>query len=828
MLRYDEIELSDFTGMWLNNTTYFKMTFKEIITLILGRNGSGKSRLINQLCPLCPEKLDFRDGGFKRMVLTHDNTQYELRFNKVKNSYKCYIKNLTTGEEITNGSNPTVHNTLMRDMFNYDKDLHLLFTGKVLLTDIKAPERKKWFSKLSTSDLNFALNFFKKAKENMRDITGTIKTLKVSITELRPRVIEDSETLALTAKRLTVLQQDISNIDIMLSNLKTDPNVTPDVVLTHLRALESSFKQLAHLDVTKDPAIGNRSSEDVSVSLERINTTRRLLAEQLVKLEEVLNRSKQLETVDIGALEQQLDERTVASEDFKIQVNAFTGLLEYSESELRTSREQIRSHAPRLIELMSHLDCEYSGGSLSQSLKEADERSGVLQQDINVLSNRISSQSSYMKTLQSIAEVECGKCSHRFKPGVRANEIECIQAELSKKGEELESAKQKLVGLNKTRERLTELVGYSNNLRDLINYLSGYTPIRILIDELSSVGAFRENQASYAGIIHTYVSEIEYAYNYSVNKPHIDRLNGEIAIAKATQQNDTSALLREKALIDHQMETLDKEQETLVHIRSLINDYDNRMTKLDSRIEDFNNKEARTDELEEILLNNIDAEVLLEQKQELWALLTETKQRYDTMQRELNRLEDQEKQLADLEIRLVAAKQVVHAMSPEGGLLAKYLYNSVTRITELMSEYINRMWGYDMHIMPCDVSDGDMDYLFPFWAGTKDKINADVSMGSRGQRDVINFVFMLAVYRAMNLEAYPILIDEALSSFDESHRTQAIEFIKHLIATGRISQVMMVSHDATTHFQLTHADVCVIDPEGVTLPPKYNTNVEIA
>lgn len=827
MLRYDELEMSEFTGMWLNNVSYFRITFKEIITLVLGRNGSGKSRLMNQISPLCPEKLDFRDGGSKRIVITKDENQYELKFNRVKGSYKCYIKNLTTDEEITNGSNPTVHNTVVKELFGYDKELHMLFTGKVLLTDLKTPERKKWFSKLSTSDLSFALQFYKKAKENLRDITGTIKTLRFSIGELRPRVIEDAEVLEQTRNRIEILQKDISQIDIILSGLNTDPIITEDYVMEHLRQLERSFKRLAFINVTKDPAIGEMTSEAVSVELSRVATSVEHLNQRMVKIEEVLNQNKLLQTVDIAALEKRLEEREETISNAEVSITMFPKLTEYSDAELRTATAQIREHAPRLIELMSALDCDIATRAIPQLSDEADKYSADLQTQINKCSNRIASRSDYLKNITNITEVECGKCNHRFKPGLRENEIELVKHDLQVQGEQLEKLNHELESLNKRREKYAILRGHLNDLRNLINYLAGYTPIKLLLDELSSVDGFYQNQRMYAGIIHTFVSDVEKAEIVAVNTNLATNLRQEIAIAKATQNNDVSDLLKEKATIEHQLDRYSQENAYLQNIRKLIQDYEQRMSQLDLALADFERMEKRADELEEIVFNNIDASVLIEQKNELWNLLTETKQRYDTMERERIRLEDQETQLAQLEKRMKNAKAVVDAMSPDGGLLAKYLYNSITRITELMSEYINRMWGYDMHIQPCDVSDGDMDYLFPFWAGSKDKMNADVSMGSRGQRDVINFVFMLAVYRAMDLKAYPLLIDEALAAFDETHRDKAIDFIKHLIGTGKASQVVMVSHDANTHFKLTTADICVLDSEGVTLPSKYNTNVEI-
>ena len=170
---------------------------------------------------------------------------------------------------------------------------------------------------------------------------------------------------------------------------------------------------------------------------------------------------------------------------------------------------------------------------------------------------------------------------------------------------------------------------------------------------------------------------------------------------------------------------------------------------------------------------------------------------------------------------------MITAWSPEKGVLKKYIYNSIVRITEMMNRYIGAVWQYPMNVLPCDVSEGDLDYTFPYTLKNNPDPVVDVIKGSKAQKNIFNLSYRLTAYKGLNLRQYPLLLDEPSEGMDEEHKQALVAFIKMLAESGEFSQVIVVSHEPEVHSKLNEATYCVVEPTGVTLPPVYNVGVKI-
>ncbi|ENZ4827606.1 hypothetical protein ACGLDM_004691, partial [Salmonella enterica subsp. enterica serovar Braenderup] len=160
-------------------------------------------------------------------------------------------------------------------------------------------------------------------------------------------------------------------------------------------------------------------------------------------------------------------------------------------------------------------------------------------------------------------------------------------------------------------------------------------------------------------------------------------------------------------------------------------------------------------------------------------------------------------------------------------LLRRYFYAAITRIMDLMNRYIEMVWAYPMQVIPCDLTDGDLDYTFPVRLKDHEELVPDVKKGSKAQRIIFNMMFRLTAYKALGLQNYPLLLDEPSEGMDEEHKNRLVNFIKSLALSGEFSQLLVVSHEAEVHSKLNEATYCVVEPEGVTLPPVYNEGVII-
>ncbi|EBX6605212.1 hypothetical protein DS160_25650, partial [Salmonella enterica subsp. enterica serovar Enteritidis] len=228
-----------------------------------------------------------------------------------------------------------------------------------------------------------------------------------------------------------------------------------------------------------------------------------------------------------------------------------------------------------------------------------------------------------------------------------------------------------------------------------------------------------------------------------------------------------------------------------------------------------------------ISVNNVVVRELLNRREAKLDAYTSARERFRQMEGAIARLAELEKEQAELLKEHHHARLIINAVSPEKGLLRRYFYAAITRIMDLMNRYIEMVWAYPMQVIPCDLTDGDLDYTFPVRLKDHEELVPDVKKGSKAQRIIFNMMFRLTAYKALGLQNYPLLLDEPSEGMDEEHKNRLVNFIKSLALSGEFSQLLVVSHEAEVHSKLNEATYCVVEPEGVTLPPVYNEGVII-
>lgn len=827
MYMVNEIELVKFFGMWLNNIDRFQMKVTATATIIIGRNGCGKSKLMANMHPLAINKNDYDDGGFKRFAFTFNQVKYQIKSYRVKGGVKNDLINLTTGAVIHEGANSQVHNETILQLMSYDKDLHALLTGSDILTDMRGPERKRWFSKLSESDLSYALKFYQRAREHMRDITGSINTTKDEIGELQVRIVNSEEDYAALKIRLGELREEITVIDeeIKLCNANAAVNLgTLDDVDARLNAINRAILNTQHF-IPK--SIGN-FNETVNNNL---ITTAQVKYEQVMsEIESIsvkLEHAKKLENIDLNLVVKRRDELLAIKADLAASSGSLASMIDLDRSVVSGAKLIYANILTDLVNVMNELTGDHDFKVLGTTLQTKMQEGGEVAENVNRAKHELAVLDGRLKHIRETHDVDCTNCGYTFKPGVKENEEAALRQRRLELEDFIKSSTEKMNALAIEIKQLQWLISVQAKVNDIIRYTSGNPAWKKFFEFLIQNDAFVGKGAVLTSAVNEFGREIDLAMEMVNVCDQLEKVAVDYAVIKASQHEDSSVL---EPRLNELSRLAGEYQDTIRQCRAEQELYTATVTRMNKLDELERNLMACLEERTDVsvtLIENIRLELLNEQRNEQWGFLVTVNQRFTQMDEERKKLADLTSRLKDLEHRQVAATKVVTAMSPEEGILADHLYQCITKITDLMTAYINRIWGYEMKIMACDVADGDLDYRFPFWNGDQAKVSPDVREASRGQREVFNFVFMLTVYRALNLEGFPLFLDELGSGFDEGHRPKMVNFLKSLIDSGAHSQIFMVSHDAGTHFQLTHADVVVIDPVGVTLPPVYNKTVII-
>lgn len=823
----EEIELIKFFGMWLNNIDRFQMKVTAPATIIIGRNGCGKSKLMANMHPMAINKNDYDDGGSKRFDFRFNDVQYRVKSYRVKGSVKNDLLNMTTGTDIHIGANSQVHNETIFQLMGYDKDLHSLLTGSDILTDMRGPERKRWFSKLSESDLSYALKFYQRAREHLRDITGSINTTKDEISELQVRIVNTEEDYAALKVRLEELREEVTALDEEIRICASDASISEkslDDIDIKLSAINRAVMSTQHF-IPKSIENFNEMANSNRITAAQVKYEQ--VMDEIENISKKLEHAKKLENIDLNLVVRRRDELQAIKSNLVAGQGSFAAMIDLDRSVVSGAKTIYANILTDLVNIMNELTGDHDFKLLGQTLQTKMEAGGLLTENVNRARHELAVLDGRLKHIHETHDVDCTKCGYTFKPGVTENEEITLRSRRVELEDFIKTSTEKMAVMAQEIKQLQWLITVQANANDIMRYTSGNPAWKAFFEFLVQNDAFVGKGAVMTGAVNEFGREVDLAMELINVNDQLDKVATDYAVIKASQQDDSSVL-------EPRLEELNRlaggYQDTIRACRAEQDLYSStmaRMAKLDELEHQLYETVEERSRISVALIENVRMELLTEQRNEQWGFLVTVNQRFNQMDQERKKLAELTDRIKDLELRRVAASKVVAAMSPEEGILAKHLYQCITKITDLMSAYINRVWGYEMKIMACDVEDGDLDYRFPFWNGDQAKMSPDVREASRGQREVFNFVFMLTVYRALKLDRFPLFLDELGSGFDEGHRPKMVNFLKSLIDSGQHSQIFMVSHDAGTHFQLTHADVVVIDPVGVTLPPVYNKTVII-
>lgn len=832
MLKVERIILKGFTGMGLHEIETFDFSIRADVTIILGGNGCGKTSLLSVYFPIAPNKNEFRDGGSYTNIAVVDDTRYKFFVLRKGSTLVCTITNLDTDTVLVDGVNAKVYNSRVEELTRINKERKELLNGEAVLTGANTEQRRKWFSAMSTSDLSYALDFYRKLRKNLSLLNGAIDHTGKKITDLKVRVVEEESERERLSQRIRDLEVELADLSRALSTLpglnrsvskasiearlqQLNPDVqllldAPSLPTQHsLETLQLQLTQWRDLVAAAEANIATYNKE-LSILLDESNRQDYLMR----------NHSGLRET--IATLEHTLAGFAVEQWKWGELANSDTLTLPMLQNALRETRQWS-------VSLSGHMDKVTFNDPLrvmEERLLAFDAASVVIkekQQRANAVIDRLSHERTHFLETQ---EVNCPRCDFVFRPGIN-DSLENIDLHLAEATGWLNSLNNELAAHLADRPKLEEDVVAKRAVRDIVMSYSRDPVIAILFKTIQGENAFLSGRNKLGGLMNAFFQEMEEAIRYRETRHQLDKAQREWEeAARAVGNTDTT--LSDK--INRLRGLLDEESQKLTSSRAWLdatqNDY-LREQKLFGIMQHLQQSWDVVEKEIDISVNNEAVRHLTNLRETKLDAYATARDRYRIMESELNALEALEQELNDLRVRQFNNRQMIAAFSPEKGLLSRYIYNSVVRITDMMNKYIDAVWQYPMRVLPCDVSEGDMDYTFPYLLKDNSEPAPDVCKASKAQGKMFNLAYRLTAYKAMNLQGYPLLLDEPSEGMDEEHRHALVGFIKMLANSGDFSQVLVVSHDSDVHSKLNEAAYCVIDPSGVTLPPVYNVGTKI-
>lgn len=814
----------------LHKCTRFSLRGIETLTIkpglktqmVLGSNGAGKSSLLKVGFTVLPaQQSDFEKGvgAFKSIRLSHNGRLYEIKTVFEKSSPEHVF--ICDGEDLNVGRTGAVQKELVREHFSMTQEIHDVLTGEERFTDMSPMRRREWITKLSDTDFSYVLGLHARIKKGRNEASAVVKRNNNRLVTESTKLMDENDLIALN-NRSRELRADLDILLQECSGNTRDEQAVKETLFLQYRNLEQQIKNvLKKIDLTPPDWCWIESMGHLESMIDHrrgeINGMERMLTELsgvAQGLESQMQTLKKIEGMDEAYIRKEISNLEAEVEEHLRHMH--TGRSPEQMTSHPSALDSINQFRRMVYDLSSDLVDKYPDHLVNEKRQYWDR----LCSTVNALNSQMSNVQGRLQHIETCDASGCPKCGHVFKQGIEEGEYNRLKALaqqnaakmlevdalISETREFLDGAnhyQQTINGIQRFRQQhpeLSDFWGYIDQSggiqvgRELIPAITMYTndaihahAIRGLTETLAPLKESINTIEKLSGE-GTTIREQYYRYAARIQEvtDQIHRLHQEVNELTVYQERQ-ERLDREVSGIRMQLETIAQCQEQIIET-------------------------LRQNDLRDLVRGNQVSLAMVE------TTLTESEVQQGIVR-------DIRREIETMTLEEKAFKILEEALSPVDGLIAEQIGIYLNSIIDGMNAVIARIWGYNMAIKPCDISEGDLDYRFPLYTVSSTNVIPDVSKGSTSQVDIVNQAFRLIVYKFLGLHGYPLYLDELGSSFDEVHRHNLVPAIKDLIDDTTYSQIFMISHYVDGQNSFPNSEIIVLDDSHISLTRTYNEHV---
>lgn len=789
-----KLTLYKYKRFFLSNIEKLEIEPTNIIQIILGKNGIGKSSLLSCLTPLPADiKKDYYEDGYKIIEISNNGKEYILTSGGDlgnKHSFLC------DGVELNASGIKTVQLGLVDEHFKITMYSSNIVNGVNKFTTMGINERKNLFQNISFVDYSYPLRFFNNLKIRHRDITGGIKTIQDAIIKTKVNIIEEKD-IATTQETLENLKTYIDHV-ISLYNHNVYNNDTVDSIDNKLETINNEMNSiLSKLGTeTKETILENNMKLLLNINSNkiRINT----IKEALSKIDNKINRSEE-------ELEKEIKENETLLLNHKITIDG----LDFKDIILITDNFlSIKEDLFNCLDDLNNYNGVYTKEINYKDTKEKFINVSNKKDMYNKHLDEIDHELKHITTLKTDDnKVECPVCNHNwFNNYDSSREVKLLESKNSLI-EKLEVVNKEYKTLLEQTTKMEEKNAIIQNIVNIIKYNSNLKPIWIDV--------LKDNSLLYTngGVLINIFSSIEQNLKYwKEERKLFDRnleLKSNLSIIK-----EANKIIKETMNMD--IDSLEEEYSNLV----------NSTIELESKLS-FNKKEIeRIDKLihcKNELLNLLKKRKFaindtVEQERnkyikiytnELKMSMVELEQKLTLNNQYISKVESDIKTIEDLTNREQVVKVMIKELSPSEGLIAKSINSFLNKFITDMNNVINSIWEYDIEILPCIVNDeNDLDYRFPVRVNG-DQVMEDVSKLSSSMMEIVDLAFRLVYIKYNRFEDMPLILDEFARTFDKIHSNKAYDIIDNVFVND-FKQIFIVSHFESMYGRFINSEITIL------------------
>lgn len=825
-MRVKELELKDNARLMIRGTKKISLIFTEIHQLVIGTNGCGKSTLIQELSPLPPSGNDYLKDGYKKIVIDHDNVDYTLTsIYSVKAGKHSFINN-ATGEELNSGGTQSVQRTLVKEIFNYDQSLHDVLTDQIKFTNMSPLQRRDWLTRMSGTNLDYAIELFNKLRRSQRDEEAVVK-------HLTSRLNKESDGLP-TIQEIHELESRFNNFDKLVKSLYSE-RVSQNMPLPEKmfelfkEAVDQSIelsKQVLRIDnnlIDKNIDSVDKLTDVISRlrhQMEIDNNSVITLYNEHQEISGLLNQTQNINDEEhLDSLKKDLETLHLEIEDLKSK----TVLVKQCDN-----ASLIYGRARGISDAIYHVATEFIDNTEGYFTKAKLAENQTIVDGYNLQLNNLSRE--LTKVEHSIShitrsdDVVCPKCNHTFIPGISESDLPRLkemQSSLEIKIDEVQKKR------NVHSAYVDEYYIYRDNYIRYMNILNGNKDLEFLNTFIRPIDLLKDSPTLISTTFARCLADLDLLAKIERELPVIYRLEAAIAKVNSVRSNGNYTQDRLNK-IDSDIAILRTNQRDNEY---LLKQYEQSHRNYQALVSAYNNLNTKLNDLSK----TIEYYYLSNKKEAIETTITKVNTDLAHVNIQLNQARNKQGVIDDISsqrdktlARSNGFKTLVNEINPTSGLIADYFKQFIDQFVEQMNIIINKVWEHHIELLPCDVNSDGISYKFPLRINDKPYGPPDGSKGSNSQVSMVNFAFKIVVMVYLGLDDYPLFLDELAPDLDEKHRINIISFVRSFVESGRCSQMYLVSHYASGYGAFTNAEILVLDDENLlNIPATYNEHVEI-
>ena len=816
----EKIILEGYVNLYASGTKRIEITPHSQTLLILGSNGSGKTSLVREYSVLPPNPNRFDVNGFKQVICHHNNKSFKLTSTmKNKNFVHSFIV-VENGVEIELNADTkvTTQRRLCEEYFSYNQNIHEVLTfGTTVFTTMSNEERRVWLTRCCPIDYTYVNSLFKKVKESVRDMTGTIKHLQNKDSDIQQKLlsldVDEEEDVIKTLDNL-ILQLESFTPFINGMNDITPTHILENEIEVRIKSLEAAEAQWKRFEKLYVPSPMVKDKTSLMAHIARLEASLDNLDRTCNShIEKLMNLTKMCDSLEDGS---------VNTDQLISRLSQINKMLEGKESKFVDHQDKIRR--------IQFLEDEYVS-TLLPSLRECNREITVdevenarlqlfdLKRKQIALTDQKDTLERKIRHLEAEGETAtCPRCSLNFslkgntpleEAGILKKNLSAIDDRLNKLEEVLNKKEEEVSAINEsssTVNRVKSFLTHNSHIFDpkVINW---------------------EKIKEYPNFVSTYCSDLITAitndlniYNLLMEKKNLER---SLAIREQIGSDPSKHMSDLEKTIDgikEEMKDIKGELTYCTRIQKMVNHFetvDKRTNEVLHQLADLYKEYTKAVIRDHARSHSNELQMRIGRIKEV----ARQKSQYLRMQEEVKK--DLESMVSDREIDNI----LMECLSPKTGVSADQLSLFIKSFVATMNSHIRNLWTTPFEIHPCNMDNGTLTCQFPFTVS--DNFVTDISSGSKGQRELVNLVFVITLRHFLGLQDFPLFLDELGDAFDHEHRKKYMRYAKSLLDDGLCSQMLIINHYNEVSQTLHHHDTIVLDERNIIVPAKYNETTVI-